>query len=134
MKAQQYKDAVQAYSDAERLKADSATAVKLHNALRLANQPKSEAPLERWLERRPNDAAVRMVLAQYFMNSNRGNEAIAEYETFVKAGGGNPVALNNLAWLYDTHGRKRPRRPPVRPMSSRRRIRLSQTRTGDPAA
>jgi len=106
MKAQQYKDAALAYSDAERLKADSATAVKLHNAMRLANQPKPEEPLERWLDRRPNDGAVRMVLAQYYMNTNRANEAIGEYETFLKSGAGNPIVLNNLAWFYDTNGRE----------------------------
>ena len=106
MAGKQYKDAAKVYAEAERLRPAAALAVKLHTALRLGAQPKAAEPLERWLERRPNDSNVRLVLAQYYMGGGQYREATGEYEQIVRESAANPAVLNNLAWLYDVSGRE----------------------------
>jgi len=52
-----------------------------------------------WLESNPEDQSVRFELAQFYLNTGRHDEAIAQYEQVLEKSAGNPVVLNNLAWL-----------------------------------
>ena len=101
MASKQYDEAVRAFEDAERVAPDANTAVKLYEAIRAANRDRPEAPLLRWLGARPEDARVRVVLAQYYNSTCRNARAITEFETVLRQSPNNPAVLNNLAWLYN---------------------------------
>jgi putative PEP-CTERM system TPR-repeat lipoprotein len=55
------------------------------------------ARLERWLARRPDDVGAQVLLADAVLRRD-ADQAVARYEDLVDTG--NPVVLNNLAWLY----------------------------------
>ncbi|CAM5449159.1 XrtA/PEP-CTERM system TPR-repeat protein PrsT [Rhodanobacter lindaniclasticus] len=59
-----------------------------------------EGVLRDWLAKHPDDAAVRLLLAQYYMEHTQLAPAASEYEQVVKAYPTNVAALNNLAWIY----------------------------------
>ena len=102
MFAHHYEEAAKAYTDATRLTQDSTLAIKLFEAVRLANRDRPEQSLERWLGLRPDDARARLVLAQYFSNIGRTDRAISEFEILVRQLPDEAPLLNNLAWLYHT--------------------------------
>lgn len=56
--------------------------------------------LENWLEKNPDDAGVLTVYANHLLQVNEKDKAIAQYEHVLKLNPKNPMALNNLAWLY----------------------------------
>lgn len=59
--------------------------------------------MRHWLEKKPDDVAVRMHLAGAYLALEREDEAFAAYATVVEQQPDNIPALNNLAWL----GRKK---------------------------
>ncbi len=56
------------------------------------------AAADQWLAAHPEDVGVRLLRADALMRVADKSAAIAEYERLVEAE--NPLALNNLAWLY----------------------------------
>lgn len=56
--------------------------------------------LENWLEKNPDDAGVLTVYANHLLQVDEKDKAIAQYEHVLKLNPKNPMALNNLAWLY----------------------------------
>ncbi|MEF8793380.1 XrtA/PEP-CTERM system TPR-repeat protein PrsT [Thiohalorhabdus sp.] len=60
----------------------------------------AEAALQRWLEARPGDADVRVLLAQYRQSQDDTGGAIQAYEKALESAPERPSLLNNLAWLY----------------------------------
>jgi putative PEP-CTERM system TPR-repeat lipoprotein len=109
MASKAYATAASAYESAARLSPSGSTAVRLSRARRLGNLPDPGRPLAQWLEKNPNDLAVRLVLAEDHMTEGRMDRAIAEYERAVQADARSPMALNNLAWLYQQKGDVRAR-------------------------
>jgi putative PEP-CTERM system TPR-repeat lipoprotein len=99
-----YAGATKCYEDAERVHPDASLAVKTFEAMRLNDVSQPEAPLTRWLALQPEDARVRAVLAQYYMKTGQSQRAQLEFETLGRQLPNNPVALNNLAWLYHVRG------------------------------
>jgi len=95
-----YRAAVTAYEQAERIQPDAVSALKTFEAMKLAGLDQPEGPLLRWLGLRPEDARVRMVLGQYYIQTNRPQRATAELEAVSRQEPSNAVVLNNLAWLY----------------------------------
>jgi predicted Zn-dependent protease len=79
-------------------------AVALHRLRRAGKLPDTAAPLERWLERNPHDAAVRLLLADDLQRSGANARAIVEYERLASRKPDNGALLNNLAWLYHLEG------------------------------
>jgi putative PEP-CTERM system TPR-repeat lipoprotein len=57
-------------------------------------------PLIAYLDRRPLDSEVRLVLAETYQQFGRAGDAVVEYERVVSESPDNAVALNNLAWIY----------------------------------
>jgi putative PEP-CTERM system TPR-repeat lipoprotein len=107
MMQRQFTNAVIAYDKAVG-QADSAViAIKSFQARRAASMPDARKPLIQWLAKEPNDAPVRLVLAQDYQQRNQTKEAIAQYELLLETNPNSPVVLNNLAWLY--HEKKDPR-------------------------
>ena len=96
----EYSAAADAFEAAEQLEPDAPLAVKLYEAQRLANTERPERALTRWLARRPDDVRVRLVLAEFYMGTDRNDRALEELEAIVRQNPNSVVALNNLAWLY----------------------------------
>jgi len=60
--------------------------------------------LTRWLDKRPDDRAARLLYSELLIDAKQTDKAIAESERLLAADPKNPVVLNNLAWLYSTKG------------------------------
>jgi len=91
----------------ERLFASSpsgASAVALSRIRAKIGREDDEKPIRDWLARKPEDTAVRLILAEKLMATGNARSAASEYETVLATSPSDPVALNNLALLYDAAG------------------------------
>ena len=61
-------------------------------------------PLEEWLASNPRDLVVRRALAESHHSGSRLEEAAVEFERVIAAAPRDPIALNNLAWVYHQKG------------------------------
>lgn len=104
MASKSYKEAADAYATAATLAPSGATAVRAYRARQMAGNADATAPLEAWLQRQPGDVAARMVLAEAYAASGKHVRAIEQYEKVTAGQRPNPMALNNLAWLYHEQG------------------------------
>jgi putative PEP-CTERM system TPR-repeat lipoprotein len=92
--------ASQAYQQALKVQYDRALVVKTFQALSASGGKQPEGVLTDWLGKHPDDAAVRLLLGQYYLGHAQDTQAAAEYERVLKAYPSNIDALNNLAWIY----------------------------------
>ena len=105
MAAKQYGEAVTAYAAARERTPNNRLVMALHNAHRaLGNHEQAEQTLRTWLDARPKDVVVRLVLARFAMMSENEKVAVQEYERILEQAPQNAVALNNLAYLYQKRG------------------------------
>lgn len=104
MSSKSYKEAADAYSEALQRAPSAASAIRVHRARQLGGLPGATAPLESWLQQQPGDVAARMVLAEAYATSGQRDRAIEQYERVAGFKKPNPMALNNLAWLYHEKG------------------------------
>lgn len=109
MSSKSYATAAAAFEAAAKVAPSGAVAIALHRARRLGDLPRDDDPLISWLERNPDDVAVRLVLAQSLEARGQTARAIDHYETLSQRATPNPAALNNLAWLYHQQGDARAR-------------------------
>ncbi len=65
---------------------------------------KAEELMNSWLSQNKGDIGVRHILAGHYLNGNKYAPAISEYEMILEQDTDNPVALNNVAWLYSQVG------------------------------
>jgi putative PEP-CTERM system TPR-repeat lipoprotein len=100
MMQRQYSKAVVAYDKAASDADSAAIALKSYEARRRAKMPDATKPLNQWLEKSPNDARVRLALAQDYQMRGQLQQAITQYELLVRNNPNSAGALNNLAWLY----------------------------------
>jgi putative PEP-CTERM system TPR-repeat lipoprotein len=98
--AKDYGSAAAAYDRAYRLLPSAATALRSYRARSQAKQPDPQSLLEDWLRKHPGDESVRMALAEAYLQSGKQSQAITQYEMLVGNAKPHPMALNNLAWLY----------------------------------
>jgi putative PEP-CTERM system TPR-repeat lipoprotein len=96
--------AIAAYEEAQRQSPSGALAVKLFSARRDAGVASPEASLTQWLQRSPNDVQVRRALVLVYQAKGESEEAVAQYERLMEQGAGDPVMLNNFAWLLHQKG------------------------------
>jgi putative PEP-CTERM system TPR-repeat lipoprotein len=93
--------AAKAYEKALAVNATSDGLIKLHRAQTLAgNAQAADQILGNWLKQHPADLAVRAYAAEYFGAHGRNKEAIDQYQAILQQSPQNPIALNNLAGLY----------------------------------
>jgi putative PEP-CTERM system TPR-repeat lipoprotein len=105
MSMKAYAAAAKAYAEALHLAPSGAAAIRVFQARQIGGLPDAVAPLEQWLSVKPDDRAVRVVLAEAYMMRGKTEEAIELYERTIAAEGPrDAVILNNLAWLYHTKG------------------------------
>ncbi|QCF26273.1 tetratricopeptide repeat protein [Hydrocarboniclastica marina] len=77
------------------------TILKLSSALRRDRQPsKAIEVLETGANRHQNNAQIQLALAIGYQGTDETGKAQQAYETLLKLAPNNPVALNNLAWIY----------------------------------
>jgi putative PEP-CTERM system TPR-repeat lipoprotein len=100
MSAGQPTQAVVAYAQSARVHPSASAAIGESRARRAARLPNAVDPLSAWLERNPDDTAVRLEMAQALQEGGARDDAIREYERVLKVQPDELVALNNLAWLY----------------------------------
>jgi cellulose synthase operon protein C len=109
MSAKSYAAAAEAFEEAGKLAPSNTTAIRIYRARRLGGLPNPNQPLVSWLERNPDDVPVRLVLAESLETAGQKAQAIREYERLIEGDRPNPMALNNLAWLYHQQGDNRAR-------------------------
>ena len=100
--------AAAAYDKALELREDDRRlALRAFRIRNLGDLPEPERPVLSYLEKRPLDADMRLILAQRFQGAGDSDQAIAEYEQVLETAPDNFVALNNLAWEYFQRGDSR---------------------------
>ena len=83
-------------------------AIQLYKARNLAgDESGAEQGLQQWLEKHPKDIAANLTVASAYQSRGENNKAIALYERVIQISPKNVIALNNLAWLYQTSGDSR---------------------------
>jgi len=107
MAGKSYPSAAAAYQAASTAAPSSSLAVRNYRARQLGGLAEPLAPLQSWLEKRPNDVAARMVLAEAYASAGQRAAAIEQYELSIRGERPNAMALNNLAWLYHEVGDRR---------------------------
>lgn len=98
--------AIRALERASRSRLTAPVAARLISLKSRTGEPGPEKSTVAWLSDNPNDTAVRLVLAEYYLGRGNRTEAIAQYEKVLQLRQ-DLVALNNLAWLYDQQGNSR---------------------------
>jgi len=107
MDSKSYPAASAAYQAAFAAKPSNSLAVRNYRARQLGKLAQPLAPLQNWLEKRPTDVAVRMVLAEAYASAGQRATAIEQYEIATRGERPNAMALNNLAWMYYEGGDQR---------------------------
>ena len=75
-------------------------AIRACRARMLAGMTAPCSLLSSWLAKNPQDMVARLFKAAMHQSRGETREAIAEYEAAIQQEPRQPVALNNLAWLY----------------------------------
>lgn len=105
MAAQRYKDAADAFAAELKQNPSSQLAVQLAEATRAAGDPaEADAQLRRWLSAHPDDADVAMALSSSDIKAHRYDDALRNLRVVLDKRPNDPIALNNLAWIYQQKG------------------------------
>jgi Flp pilus assembly protein TadD len=110
MVAGQYSDAAESYTKALQQSPSATLALRLAKARSVAGKADDAAAgLREWWRTHPDDKAVLAMLATYDLTAQRFDAAREELETVTEGMSGDPIMLNNLAWLYQKAGDPRAR-------------------------
>ncbi|MBV8774490.1 MAG: PEP-CTERM system TPR-repeat protein PrsT [Deltaproteobacteria bacterium] len=110
MMAGQYAKAAEAYAASLSKSPSTMLAIAVARAKSAAGDADgATAVLREWSTAHPNDKAVLMLLSNYDLTAHRFEAAKQELESVGDALAQEPVALNNLAWLYQKLGDPRAR-------------------------
>jgi cellulose synthase operon protein C len=105
--AQKFVEAESAYVTAWNMRKDSVSALALYRARKARGVSNASQSLKSLLDVRPGDSEIRTVYAEALLLEGNRPEAIKQYELVLKGSSSNPVALNNLAWIYYQTGDSR---------------------------
>jgi predicted Zn-dependent protease len=103
----QYVEAAKVIELAQSRQPSSQLAIKSHQIRLAGGLPQPTEPLESWLKVHPDDVMTRRVLADALAASGASDKAVQQYEKLISVQPGNPIVLNNLAWLYLERGDRR---------------------------
>ncbi len=95
----QFDAALAAYERAHKLELAGALLIRQYQALEgLGRAEEGEKRLAAWLDSHPNDAGIRMALAERLLKRGQYKAAVGHYLQLNQSNPGNVVVLNNLAW------------------------------------
>lgn len=78
-----------------------------HTLASTGNSPKAVFMLKDWLRDNPDDGVSWTTLGMLHQQMGKIPDALAAYERAIEYSGGNPVVLNNMAWLYlESNGKR----------------------------
>ncbi|MDE2517593.1 MAG: PEP-CTERM system TPR-repeat protein PrsT [Rhodospirillales bacterium] len=101
MAANRPEDAAKAYQEAQDASPNALFVTRLSGALERAGHPdEAEAKLVDWVQAHPADLNVAGILANLYIANNQLDKAVPVLKTVLAAKPHDPVALNNLAWIY----------------------------------
>ncbi len=101
MEEKKYSQAIKMYETAHGMAKNAASMIKLHMAYALAGKTgEGDTRLVQWLKASPEDATVRLYVADIALKRGNYNDAIPQYEWLLKKQPDNVIFLNNLAWAY----------------------------------
>ena len=110
MSTNNFPAAAQAYVEDLAQAPRSDLVMRAANAMAASNRPEEAGRLlTTWLATQPDDINARMALISYDIAARRHSEAVKQLEEVLVKHPQNPVALNNLAWLYHLKGDDRAR-------------------------
>ncbi|MDH5619219.1 MAG: tetratricopeptide repeat protein [Gammaproteobacteria bacterium] len=92
--------ALTAFEEASKVSWNRQVAMRLARARVVAGVGRASQPLETWLKDHPQDHEVRSMYARIIESEGNIAEAVAEYESLLRAGELDAVSMNNLAWRY----------------------------------
>lgn len=95
-----YHEAAQAYQQGLKISYNRPLVLKTFSAMNSNGVQDADAVLRAWLKKHPDDAATRLLLAQYYLDNSQNILAASQYELVLNAYPTNIDALNNLAWIY----------------------------------
>lgn len=95
-----WKKAARAYQQGLKIAYERPLVIKYFLALSKGTSKDPEHVLQDWLSKHPDDAAMRLVLGQYYIDHDHNDKASVQYKRVLKAYPANISALNNLAWIY----------------------------------
>lgn len=99
--------AASSFEVAWKLSPNAATAVNLALGRNQSSQGQPLQSLFEWLGKHPDDVAVRLVLAELQSKAGQEDAAVASYQRLLVDQPRHPVALNNLALIYQRRGDRR---------------------------
>ena len=100
MAKKSYANAARAYERSLSLDYTAPLVVKTFVALNDAGKKSAKNVLLTWLDKQPDDAASRLLLAQYYLDHDEYSLSAEQFQHVLKLYPSNIVALNNLAWIY----------------------------------
>ncbi len=94
-------DAMKAYADAEKASPSPMLVMRLAGAqVRLGRKDAAIKTLQDWTTQHPDDLAVREQLAEMQITAGQMDAAVKNLQAILAKKPHDPVALNNLAWVY----------------------------------
>jgi putative PEP-CTERM system TPR-repeat lipoprotein len=109
MAANRPADAIGAYSEANNAAPSSLLVTRLASAqLRSGRANEASTLLTAWLDKHPDDLLATEQLAEINIATSNWNDAAKYLEILLKQKPHEPVALNNLAWVYQQQGKDKP--------------------------
>jgi cellulose synthase operon protein C len=96
------KEAAASYEAARKVGNTRLLTINLSRAYQRLNQPDNAVRvLNDWLRTSPQDAPVRLQVANVLLEAGRYPQAAAAFEAIRRGGNNSPAVLNNLAWSYN---------------------------------
>ena len=95
-----YAEALQAFQRGLKLDYIRPLVVKYFMAANASGAKDADRALLTWLDSYPDDAAMRLLLGEYYMNHAQYEQSDPQLQRVIKAFPDNIVALNDLAWVY----------------------------------
>ncbi|MEO8779268.1 MAG: XrtA/PEP-CTERM system TPR-repeat protein PrsT [Rhodanobacter sp.] len=100
MASKAWDKAAEAYQQGLKISSERPLVIKSFQALNASGAKAPEGVLRDWLAKHSDDAATRLLLAQYYLDHAQNALAASQYELVLKAHPTSVGALNNLAWIY----------------------------------
>jgi putative PEP-CTERM system TPR-repeat lipoprotein len=100
MLQREFDEAANAYDAALKRAPSRLLALRSYEARKRAGLPNPAKPLDQWLTKNPGDVSARLVIALDFQQQGKLDQAASEYEQILTKRPDDPLALNNLAWVY----------------------------------